>query len=237
VQLQYIILILVLLFGVVGSIWARKLTVMAALTGGVIGVALFYGARLTGLFLMGTFFVLGTVATSWKRRTKEVLDIAEENKGRRKTSQVLANAGLAGLAAVTAKVMPQNDHLFQLMMAACFSSATADTLSSELGSVYGKWFYNILTFKRDKRGLDGVVSWEGILIGIAGSAVIAIIYAAGFGWNICFLWIVVAGTVGNLSDSVLGATLERRGVLHNDAVNFLNTLVAALVVAVFYGLT
>jgi uncharacterized membrane protein len=85
--------------------------------------------------------------------------------------------------------------------------------------------------------LDGVVSWEGLLIGVAGSAVIATIYSFAFGWDSCFLWIVTAGTVGNLSDSVLGATLERRGVLHNDAVNFLNTLVAALVVVMFYGLT
>jgi uncharacterized protein (TIGR00297 family) len=237
VQLQYIILVLILLCGVVGSIWARKLTVMAALTGAVIGMALFYGTGLTGLFLMGTFFVLGTVATSWKRRTKEVWDIAEENKGRRKTSQVLANAGLAGLAAVLVKVIPQYDKLFLLIIAACFSSATADTLSSELGSVYGKRFYNILSFKKDKRGLDGVVSWEGILIGIVGSAVIAAVYSFGFGWDIYFLWIVAAGTVGNLSDSVLGATLERRRVLHNDAVNFLNTLIAALVVVMFYSLT
>jgi uncharacterized membrane protein len=43
------------------------------------------------------------------------------------------------------------------------------------------------------------------------------------------VWLLVAGTAGNLADSVLGATLERRGVLDNNTVNFLNTLTGALV--------
>lgn len=236
VQVHYFFLVLILCLGVIGSILARKLTVTAALTGGAIGFLLFYGAGFTGLFLMAAFFILGTAATSWKRRTKEKLAIAEENKGRRKASQVLANAGLAGCAALFIRLFPQHALLLQLIIAACFSSATADTLSSELGSVYGKRFYNILSFKKDRRGLDGVVSWEGTVLGLAGSAIIAILFAIGFGWDVRFLWILLAGTLGNLSDSVLGATLERRNILHNDAVNFLNTGVAALVVVVLYWL-
>jgi uncharacterized membrane protein len=37
-----------------------------------------------------------------------------------------------------------------------------------------------------------------------------------------------AGLLGFAMDSVLGATLERRGLLNNDAVNFSSTLTAAL---------
>jgi uncharacterized membrane protein len=48
------------------------------------------------------------------------------------------------------------------------------------------------------------------------------------------VWIIAAGTAGNLSDSVMGALLERRGVIGNNAVNFLNTLIAALVMLLFY---
>jgi uncharacterized protein (TIGR00297 family) len=141
----------------------------------------------------------------------------------------LANGGVGGLLGLLAWCFPQQKDLFQLMIAAAFSSATADTLSSELGSVYGRKFYDILSFKNDKRGLDGVVSLEGTLFGMAGSLVIAIIYSIGFGWGLNFIWIVIAGTIGNAVDSLLGAMFERKGFLHNDLVNFFNTLAAALV--------
>jgi uncharacterized protein (TIGR00297 family) len=95
--------------------------------------------------------------------------------------------------------------------------------------VYGKRFFNIISFRADRCGMDGVISLEGTLIGIAGSCIIAAIYALGSGWDINFCFIVIAGTIGNLTDSILGALFERKGKIGNDAVNFLNTLAAALV--------
>jgi len=42
------------------------------------------------------------------------------------------------------------------------------------------------------------------------------------------LWIpVAAGLVGMLMDSVLGATLQRRGRMNNETVNLVGTLAAA----------
>lgn len=214
---------------VAGSALTRKLTWPAALVGGFLAIAIFFGVEWAGIALMATFFLLGTLATSHKKYTKQSLGIAQENKSGRTVGQVLANGGAAGLLGLFACVFPQQAPLFLMLMAAAFSSATADTVSSELGSAYGRKFYDILTFKKGRRGDDGVVSVEGFLFGLAGSAVIAAVYAAFDGWNLQSIWILVAGTFGNLADSYLGASLERKGILKNDAVNLLNTIIAALV--------
>lgn len=214
---------------VAASIVFRKLTMAGALTGGCLAGLLYKGAGVTGIVWLGAFFIAGSAATSFGRNKKEQLGIAEQNKGQRTAWQVLANGGIAGLAGLLAWLDPGYSVVWKLAAAASLASASADTLSSELGTVYGKNFYNVLTFKKDICGLDGVISLEGTLWGIAGSAMIAVIYVIAYGYSMLALWIVLAGFTGNLADSMLGASLERKGWLKNDQVNFLNTLIAAVV--------
>ncbi|QEC79898.1 DUF92 domain-containing protein [Mucilaginibacter ginsenosidivorax] len=228
------LLALIIIAGITYSITAKKLTVAAALTGGVVAYLVFTGAGFTGVAMMTSFFILGSAATSWQSNKKQAFASAEEHQSGRTTGQVLANAGIPAVIGILVLFYPRYSHLFKLMMAASFASATADTLSSELGTVYGTRFFNIITLKPDQRGLDGVVSIEGTLIGIAGSCIIALIYAIGFGWDLNLIWIVVAGTAGNLSDSILGALMERKSLIGNNTVNFLNTFIAALVALLFY---
>jgi uncharacterized protein (TIGR00297 family) len=233
-EIDYWLLIALLVSAMFFSVKTGKLDVAGALTGGLLGFLIFIGAGFTGIAMVGTFFILGTAATSWKMKLKQELHLAEKQKGKRKASQVVANAGVAALLGLMTVFFPEHRTLFSVMLAASLSSATADTLSSELGNVYGRRFYNILNFRRDKRGLDGVVSVEGTLFGITGSVIIALIYAIGFTWNVHVLLIILAGTFGNILDSILGATLQRKQVLNNDVVNFFNTLIAALIVWPFY---
>ena len=223
--------VLVLLgLGMFYSVRRGKLTPNAAATGGMLGLLIYLGSGLAGLGLLGLFFALGTAASGWRGADKRRLGLAEENQGRRTTGQVLANAGVAAGLGLLAWLRPELAPLAGLMLAGSFAAATADTLSSELGNVYGRRYYNILSLKPDTRGLNGVVSREGTALGLAGSAVVAAVYCLSFGsGGVAFGALLVAGTVGNLTDSVLGATLERRGILGNNAVNFLNTLTGALV--------
>jgi uncharacterized protein (TIGR00297 family) len=225
----YLLLAIILISGMVCSVWFKKLTFWGALAGGVCALLVFAGAGFTGIAMMTAFFVAGTAATSWKAADKKKLESADADHAGRKASQVLANAGVAAIAGALAIILPAYAPVWTLVIAACFSSATADTLASELGTVYGKRFYNIMTWKPDQRGLDGVVSLEGTLIGVLGSLLIALMYSIHFGtiWHIAIL--VLAGTAGNLADSVMGAALERKGMLKNDTVNFLNTLIATLI--------
>jgi len=225
---NYLLILVILTSAALISVRAKKLTLQAGVTGWIISLLVFAGAGYAGVAMIATFFVLGTGATSWGISIKQTLGLAEKEKGRRRAGQVVANAGLAAILGVLAIILPAKADLFGVMMAAAIASATADTLSSEMGNIYGKHFYNIVTFKKDTRGLDGVVSIEGTLIGIAGSTIIAFVYALGFGFNTFFWFIIVGGTIGNFSDSILGATLERKRYLSNNEVNFLNTTIAAL---------
>ena len=220
---------LLLGLGMFYSVRAGKLTRAAAGTGGALGLLLYLGSGLAGLALLALFFGLGTAASGWRVADKRHLGLAEENRGRRTAGQVVANGGVAGLLGLLAWQYPPAAPLAQLMLAGSFAAATADTLSSELGNVYGRRYYNILTLRPDVRGLNGVVSLEGTALGLAGSALLAVAYCLGFGWGPALGALLVAGTAGNLADSVLGATLEQRGYLSNNAVNFFNTLTGALV--------
>jgi len=226
----------ILIAGILFSILFKKLTVTAAITGAIIGLLVFIGAGYTGIIMMAAFFALGSAATSWKIKTKQQLGLAELNKGKRTTSQVIANAGVPAVLGMLAYFYPLQRDIFSLMTGAAFASATADTLSSELGNIYGSRFYNIITLKKDERGLNGVVSMEGTLFGLAGSIIIAVIYAVGFGWNTGYIAVIaVSGTTGNIADSVIGATAERKGMFNNDTVNLFNTCIAALIaLLIFY---
>jgi uncharacterized protein (TIGR00297 family) len=224
-----------LLVGMVVSVIAGKLTIPGALAGGITGLLVYYGAGLPGLIMLVIFFISGTAATGWRRAKKQRLGAAEENKGRRTAGQVIANGGVAAILGALAWYKPEYAPLLQLMIAGSLASATADTLSSELGTVYGSSFYDVLSFKSTGPGPDGVISLEGTLIGVAGAAVIAAIYSCSFGWNYHFLWVIIAGAVGNFADSLLGATLERRHRIGNNSVNVLNTLVGAITCLVLYS--
>jgi len=231
---HYGLLVLILVLGVVYSVSARKLTPVAAITGAVVACLVFAGAGYTGVAMMTTFFILGSAATSWQKHKKQNFAGSEEHPGGRSAAQVLANAGVGAITGLLVLFFHAYTALWILMMTGSFASATADTLSSELGTVYGRRFFNIVTLKPDQRGLDGVISLEGTLIGVVGSCIMALVYAIGFGWSSGLIWVIIAGTIGNLTDSVMGALLERRGYIGNNAVNFLNTLIAALTMLLIY---
>ena len=225
---QYLLFSILIIAIVIISITFKKLTTTGGIAAAFVGFAVYAGSNYTGLAMLGAFFILGTLATAWRKNEKLPLKAKTDRSTARNAGQVMANGGVAAIMGILAVLFPLHAGVLKLMLAASLSAAIADTLSSELGMLYGRRFFNILNFRKEQKGLDGVVSMEGISIGIAGSIVIALIYTGFRTLNIQFILIVVAGTIGNLADSILGAMFERKHYLSNDQVNFLNTLTAAL---------
>ena len=234
-MIELILVSLIIISSVYFSIHLKKLTISAAITGGFLAAIIYYGVGSIGIALLGAFFILGISATVWHNLKKTPITKIDKDSGTRNTAQVLANGGVAAIIALLAIIDPDNINIYKFLLAASLSSATADTLSSELGMIYGKKHYDIISFQFGNKGDDGIISLEGTVIGIIGSCIISLIFVLFEGWNL-FILIVVAGTFGNLADSLIGATLERRNYIKNDMVNFLSNATAAIMGLVLFNI-
>lgn len=209
--------------------WAtHKIDAKGAITGALISYMLILGVGWLGLATIGGFFVVGTLASVWKIKEKKASGLAEKRNAQRGTANVLANSLIPAVCAGIAFFFPATSVWMEILVAVGFASATSDTLSSEMGNIYGTEYINIVTLKPDEKGKDGVISLEGLLFGMLGSMLMAMIYYLFTTENQHVPIIIIAGFAGNLLDSLLGATLQRKGYLNNHAVNLLNTTGACL---------
>jgi uncharacterized protein (TIGR00297 family) len=209
----------------------------AALTGSLFTIALYLASPgwRTLLWPLLALFLLTFAATRFGRTRKDEVQVSEAKHGR-SASQVAANLGAAALASVTLRMDPSLLHAAILgrpmltALVAALAEATADTLSSELGEVLGGEPRLLTTLRRVPAGTDGAISVAGTLAGCAGAAVIALLAAGVLRMPATeALAAFVAGVFGLFADSLLGATLERKGWLNNDTVNFLSTCAACFV--------
>ena len=206
--------------------WLRGVSFGGAIAGAAICFLLYLGAGLGALLALVSVFVLTWISTRFGYRRKEKLGTAEKLDGRT-ASQVLANlavaASCAGLSALAA-----GKAVLLLAISAALSEAAADTVSSELGQARNTQARLITTWEKVPAGTDGGVSWAGTMAGVAAATLVSLVCVASKLVPLRWLGIsVIAAMTGMIADSFLGAFLERRKVLNNDAVNFLGTMVAA----------
>lgn len=133
--------------------------------------------------------------------------------------QVVANGGVAALAALLG-----NWPAF----AGSLAAATADTWATEIGRRAPTPPRLVTSWTSVPPGTDGGMTLLGTLGGIAGAGFIAgTSYLLGFPW---VLAVALAGALGMLLDSILGATVQGKvRWMDNDAVNLAATLAGAVV--------
>jgi uncharacterized protein (TIGR00297 family) len=248
--------------GAVAALAFRRgaLSSSGALAATAVGAVIFVGGGAWWFGALGAFFVtstlLGRVGAAYKARIKQ-----EFSKGdTRDAWQVLANGGVAALAALLMLVGPDARWLYAFVGA--LAAANGDTWATELGILSPGQPRSILTLKRVPRGTSGAVSALGMGATVAGAFLVALVAAPAGGRPLRVLAIgTIAGVVGALVDSLAGATVQesfwcagcarecesprhscgalaerRRGIVGfgNDLVNLVATLAGALAGAALY---
>ncbi len=217
---------LALITAFAGGAWLlRGVTTSGALAGAVVAFTLYVTAGPGGFVVLVTVFVLTWLSTRLGYARKQRLGMAEHARGR-SAAQVLANLAVA--AACSAAAAATHYRVLLVAAMAALAEAAADTCSSECGEALSDRAYLLTTLRRVAPGTDGAVSLPGTTAGIAAAFIVATFAAATrvVPWP-ALLAIGVPGVLGTVVDSLLGATLERRGMIGNNGVNFVSTVVAA----------
>lgn len=211
----------------------RAVTVSGAVAGGVLAFLLFFAGGPGTFAALIAVFLLTWATTRIGHRRKRQLGTAEAQSGR-SASQIIANIGIAAAAAL-AGLATGHPAAWLVAATAALAEAAADTTSSEVGQAVSDSAYLITHFRPVPVGTDGGISLAGTLAGVAAAlAVATVAWAARIIATHWWLPAAAAGTLGMFVDSFLGASLERRRLLNNDAVNLLSTIVAALFALFLY---
>jgi uncharacterized protein (TIGR00297 family) len=188
--------------------WLTRRGAGAALA---VGLATIVGLGWRGLVLLLAFFVSSSLLTTAKG--------GEGGRGGRNARQVIANGGVAALAALAGS---------WAAFAGSIAAATADTWATEIGR-HSRTAPRLISNGRPVlAGTDGGITLLGTAGGIAGAAFIALLAFAVEPQ----VWVAVSvgGVFGMLLDSLLGATVQGvRAWLDNDMVNLAATTSGALV--------
>lgn len=189
----------------------------------LMGIVIIFSAGVNWLMILLIFLILALFATRYAKPYKKSLG---EFEGRRTAKNVISNGIVAFMmAAFGGYYLPLVGGFI-----GAISTATADTLASEIGVTRIPRL--ITTLKKVPPGTDGGVSLLGTAAGIAGAGVIGL-----FSWLfgvvsspiLAIMISVISGTIGCFMDSVLGAVFERKELLTNEHVNLIATIVGALI--------
>ncbi len=185
----------------------RLLSASGAVAATLVGASTIVGGA-GWVTLLLFFFVSSTALTAWRSAEREQLvGGLIEKGGRRDAVQVLANGGVFAAVAVASTL--GNAAIWQAVGAGAIAAATADTWSTEVGTVLGGTPRLILTGHPVPPGTSGGVTAAGIVASVVAS-VLAALVALSMGWETPMLAVATGGVIGSLVDSVIGATIQER---------------------------
>jgi len=223
-----------------GATLARALTPAAGIVASVFGAIIVVFAGYAFLALLILFVVASVFATRYHFPEKAARHVQEGKSGERGISNVVAHIVIpTGLAVLVGWNPPfLSFPTTTVLFASALAFGAADTFGSEFGVLAGH-ARSILTARPVTPGTNGGVSATGELWAAIGAVTTALI-----GFTLYLLFgtatppgaiivgvVSVAGFLGCQIDSVLGETLENRGLLTKHSTNFLGMLSSVAIAA------
>ncbi|OAD58671.1 Transmembrane protein 19, partial [Eufriesea mexicana] len=211
------------------------------LSGAILGLFVGFILTLTSFVHVAclfAFLVTSTKATKFRSEQKRKIESDFKEGGQRNWIQVLCNGGMATQLAllylldVGSSEQPidfdkyYRSSWLSVGILGAFACCNGDTWASEIGTVCGNSDpFLITTLKRVPRGTNGGVSWVGLFVSILGGITVGlchyltvlitvdtvVLQLAAPQWPIIIIG-GIAGLLGSVIDSVLGATLQYSGI-------------------------
>lgn len=237
----------IIVCAVLGALAYKKnvLTLSGSLLAVVFGLVIGFAGGFSWLLLLFIFLLTSFAATKYKFAVKQEKGVHEGRRGERGVDNVLASGLIPliiALLSVENAPYPTIDKGTGYVLFLCaVAVAAADTLASELGVLSEKTWL-ITNGEKVKPGIDGGISVLGELW-----ALVAAFYTGFMGILVMWilepelvleLWLIglvsVIGFLGCQIDSVIGATIERKGYvtkLTNNLISIaLGTIIAWVIV-------
>ena len=194
-----------------------------ALAGAVAGFLVMAYGGWPAYALLWAFFLAATAATKWGYREKRDAGVAQADSGRRGAANVAANC----LVPIAFLVLGLPAAAF----AGALGAALADTLGTEVGTLFGRHPRSPLTFETLAPGMPGAVSRAGTAAAFAGAVAIALAaWVAGWLPRGLVIAVLAGGFLGALSESVLTDLGRRLGFrLDHEFANAFNTFAGGLI--------
>ena len=183
------------------------------LASAAVGFAVMYGGGFSGFVIVAVFFTLGVAFTLYKYGYKRRLGTAQGKGGARNWPHILANGGLASVAAMYCLVSPGT--LPAAVFLGAVSTSAADTVATELGLLSDRQPRLITDLSKEvPPGTSGGVTRLGFVGSAFASLVIGVMALALGVLPDAYLVLpvcLVGGIFGAVFDSLVGATIQRKG--------------------------
>lgn len=220
----------------------------------IVGTVVYAAFGWPGFVLLLLFFATSEASTrhTLAAMKKQSRAFAEDKKGAKTFGEIFVPGVvplLAGLVMIFTN-QPTNRFLSLLAFVAALTTSLGDLVSTDLGQVYGKRTYQLITLDRVRAGTRGGVSVEGSIYGAATILLFTVITYALFGlgeFNVqgsgmefgvkAIVIVIFAAVLANHIESVISGILEQFQKHPNkQLLSFIGGVVGALLAVFFTNL-